>query len=769
MALARGNQEYIEAGVQAGPIVVQEYVEFADSVATDNAISGDMIQMPVEMFATLTVDAVVTPPSGTTYIKRVILTAPNVVKGLNGRVDTAAWSAAFPAPTYEDWGRLRVVIGGRDVTYLYGIPTIVQSWSKAQPFGDATATVLMPQFSSFDDYPRDWLGDPEDGEYRNIDIYRIAPNGARTTLWEGFIASFEDSLEGLSLQCIGALYQLDLYLRRARLVEGSPRDIADILKDIVTPYGNEQRTLRFRPLTVEGSLTGIEIYESGGWGSELTSYVSEVLGMAWVEDGSTKWSIDKDVGRRPVMRLKDPNTTHYTIHVGQPGVTHDIRLDLTSMVTTVFGEGVSIDNCKWYNAKYPNQRLGAPTAFFGTNIGPAPDSSHNDSMLLFEREMYDRGWTGFTRDGIYTTTEESLVRQFQESTGITVDGIIGPQTWAAAFVDGTNAGDPMAPYIAPLASKQLVNRYLYAPDGSIAGENPYFDPGTLRVERYENFGARISKAEGQRSAALEVTRDWRPKYFGTITLAIDPPQCSRFDMVEGTNIQFRGFRDGSRHMHIAKVDVDFAGQTVALTVDEAMRDAMTLGAILRRDRDTTDPARRKVVNRYNKSRETQDQMPVWDCENGAGVVPYHAVAVGVWNVIKIPAGKLGTIVDARFETVIPSRMAVGIFDRPWTANQMKAVGAPNPQAGDPLYFEDYWKTFGDELLNAWGDKNEPGGYSPGRESDNDALTGVLEDRGSWYFESTQPPWLWVAMWVDRGNSDGANYISGRLFPNNETS
>ena len=118
-------------------------------------------------------------------------------------------------------------------------------------------------------------------------------------------------------------------------------------------------------------------------------------------------------------------------------------------------------------------------------------------------------------------------------------------------------------------------------------------------------------------------------------------------------------------------------------------------------------------------------------------------------------------------TQIPSRLSVGIFDRQVTANQLKAIGSPDPQHGNPLYFFEFWEQFGDELVNAWGGAEEPGGYSPGRESDDDPVTGVLTDVAEWFFRSSDPPWLWIAIYVETGDANSVNYVQGLLQQNNE--
>lgn len=46
--------------------------------------------------------------------------------------------------------------------------------------------------------------------------------------------------------------------------------------------------------------------------------------------------------------------------------------------------------------------------------------------------MKNRGWS-ISVDGIYGPASASTCRKFQQEKGLSVDGIVGPQTWAAIW------------------------------------------------------------------------------------------------------------------------------------------------------------------------------------------------------------------------------------------------------------------------------------------------------------------------------------------------
>ena len=61
---------------------------------------------------------------------------------------------------------------------------------------------------------------------------------------------------------------------------------------------------------------------------------------------------------------------------------------------------------------------------------------YSKGLKMWQQRMLDRGWSGIgAADGRYGPKTEKVVRQFQKSKGLGVDGKIGPGTWAAAWTE----------------------------------------------------------------------------------------------------------------------------------------------------------------------------------------------------------------------------------------------------------------------------------------------------------------------------------------------
>jgi hypothetical protein len=80
----------------------------------------------------------------------------------------------------------------------------------------------------------------------------------------------------------------------------------------------------------------------------------------------------------------------------------------------------------------------------GHYYGPAegPDESHSgyysdadrDGLTTWQDRMEERGWV-LTVDGLYGPETDGVATGFQQEKGLGVDGLVGAETWAAAWTE----------------------------------------------------------------------------------------------------------------------------------------------------------------------------------------------------------------------------------------------------------------------------------------------------------------------------------------------
>lgn len=70
-------------------------------------------------------------------------------------------------------------------------------------------------------------------------------------------------------------------------------------------------------------------------------------------------------------------------------------------------------------------------------LRPMTTSDVQKHLWRWQQRMEDRGWAfpKFGSDGMYGDETRAVVLAFQREKGLTVDGLIGPETWAAAWTE----------------------------------------------------------------------------------------------------------------------------------------------------------------------------------------------------------------------------------------------------------------------------------------------------------------------------------------------
>lgn len=189
-----------------------------------------------------------------------------------------------PTVTTSPWGRIQVIVDDVDVTYFRGVPTNVRNWSSGDPFDDATCELVFPQISPFEKLgvgELSWIKG-----HANVDILLVRPDNSTKKLWEGMTASIEedtnDTSSSLVVQCIGALYQLDYYIRSPKFYnEGQERYYEKAIEAEFYPPNKEREALRLAPLRIDYppgmENIGWETTYTGAWDRVLTGYIQTLL------------------------------------------------------------------------------------------------------------------------------------------------------------------------------------------------------------------------------------------------------------------------------------------------------------------------------------------------------------------------------------------------------------------------------------------------------------------------------------------------------------
>jgi len=529
-----------------------------------------------------------------------------------------------------------------DITYLFDAPVQIQSLEFDDPFDDALATIQLPSSTGFN-FPT-WLR-----EFTNIDVYWVPATTSSSSypcinpitnvwnmylhpenqipLWQGYIQTIDVSYEGVTLQCQGALWQLDryyakpMYPLRPKLVENmierafDPQrrglwteplvidwepnwkvySAADYFKFITDNYGSKRyvptgtdyvsdwrtwgggyfkdKSGEKYAAAIGAPWTGFTTRNTGGWDKMLTGFVNQQLSILFTEntDGDglqqgDQWTIMME-DRTPHMyvrrQAKDPD---YYVCYGQPGVEVRLNRDGGMFNNVVYGTGRAYGDEDWSNFVQPT---GTWTTWLPSAYAHDPDAPNPLTDTT-------RTWWGD----------------------------VWPTDMYKDLYDGYNA------------------------------ENERNNDLPV-VERYAQFPDGISEGNGQTISENWIAKDADPGWIGDITLRVDPlayvgnAPVNMWTLKAGDTIFLKYFGDatgtlnpGTNKFHVSKVTMNPMDGTVTLNVDTKYRDLLSAEEAMAKGRDSLSPIKALQVGK--KSILIQDVLMPWSNRAGSGCFPNGA-------------------------------------------------------------------------------------------------------------------------------------------------
>lgn len=444
-----------------------------------------------------------------------------------------------------------------DITKFRGKPIQITSLSSLDPFGDATAQLVLPQVSGFE---RPGTGDLSwMVPWVQIDIAWYNDDGSPSTwVWEGFMVSEEIGSGGLTLTLKGALFELDNYkaapwfpqqpVPYELLIRGAfnPKERIGLrtnpLVGPVFPTGwttkvPAKQTDQFWYLTPWGispgkDWTGFATRNTGGWDALLTGFVQTLLSIMYTDNGG-QWTVRKQTGRTPVLMIRPEITVPDgdTLHVwyGAPGVELSISRDFNQSTNVIYGQGSDL----------------AGSVFSGQNV---------------------------TADGASTYYEPFAAL---------------PTVYPAT------------------ANNPRINDSIRRNESRLE-----FPTGMTQLEAREVAAGHLRKfADPGYTGSLTLSTD---------PLRADVPY-NRMLIRAGQGIVVHGIRGADILFHITESNVSPMETTTSLTLDTKYRDAKTVYEVRAMTRDALNPVRLLKAGAYSVT--VQDQILPWSYQQGAGIIP----------------------------------------------------------------------------------------------------------------------------------------------------
>ena len=467
-------------------------------------------------------------------------------------------------------GQWRVLVsvpgrGSTEITFVRGAPITVGSMVTTDPFGPATAELVLPQVTMLDELGSGelWWAVPD----ADVDIVWDDEDPAvESYTWQGYFSSFDwnhdESSGALSIGCTGAMRQLDNYLAKPEYLarpitfehaitrqfrSGDKPGLRVAGATVQWPKWWEYRYRKrenqkwyMRPQGIADGdrWTGMLTRDTGSWNPALTGYVQALLSGMWTEVG--QWTLQLTASRTPVlyhrtlMHVADEDT--WRVSLLWPGVTANFSADYSQRLNVAYGVGRSL----------------AGLTFSGMNVSP---------------------------DGRITS-------------------------------------------YSPFAASPAVE-----PESPTS--NPRRDVSVMRREAQIDFFEGLTPESATDVARSQLHKFADPGIVGTLTLRnVDPTRNGKLlprQLIRaGANIQVDGLfgRFPGMVLHVTQAAVDAESESVELTLDSRFRDRLTVDEVRKRGRDSLQVARQLITGRYQPN--IPDQLLPWNYNKGSGFAPLKA-------------------------------------------------------------------------------------------------------------------------------------------------
>lgn len=643
--------------------------------------------------------------------------------------------------TRSTLGRFQIVFstpGGskKDVTFFRGVPTELLTYTNADPFGDSTCQIRFPQVTIFDEIGQGelaWLHD-----FSDVDIYLVppgAPNPAggtdtRTKVWEGFMASMEfmsnEDSYGVTVQCQGALFQLDKYVQAPSY---PPRPITFERQMALAMSPHTRPHLRTQPLSVVfptgwtkvqpavsntlyspigtavgAKITGFQGRSTGSWDRVLTSYIQNML-QVMVTDNGDSWSMYKNAGRQPVLKLRQRNLTpKYSVVAGQPGVSLMLTRDMTQYANIVYGQGTDVNGVQYSRMIVSSD--GSNTTYDPMAYDPRvqPTSIHENARFdphVMRAETYIKYDNGFDERQALSSAAQTLRNDMDPGLSGTMTLSIDPQGGSRFLMQ---SGDK-------ILVTYLIGSSSIGVTFHIAEVNVNVAEGSVDLKIDTKFRDLLTLQE-----ALNRTRD-------PLT-PVKMLQLNKRTQVVDDVLAPWDYRKGSGFIPKASTNLyknlpsNVTFPYTTWTTKYPPKRHPDFYVRVNANASTAD--KRWATQRPIRMAERADirltQFCVYDYFGNRLAIPFHvSIYYNPVPIDQMPRGDNGQhspFIEGAFETTNQWGLAI-------PAGAPGAVRQPDQS-----------------LIIGWGNHDQPAGYSPGSHASGDPCTGILVDDSPWSVDFT---------------------------------
>jgi hypothetical protein len=706
-----------------------------------------------------------------------VRTAAQVIDTAPGRLPD--FTAATGRRQYAPALRERVLVSGKDVTFLDDVPVQVGDIRLIDPLRYGAASITFPQIDpefvtlGVGDFA--WVKDfaPVVIQLVDADDVVVVPD-----YYKGFVTRINEDGPALSFdlggQASGALSLLPV----PNTVYRRKQDVEHICVDLL-------RDARVRAHEHEGS-SGVGIIKHGA-ADGLTIFNETLAVWAGATGSPITFTPRADGAYRKTV--KDTTTIHGTIYIDRSLISRSISRDLASENRRVYASGFTAAGELVTNVKTPGMTQGVTPDFPLASGSLVIDMTDDDTttgagITALQEQLALHNWLDIldAEPGVFDAATAAAVFAFKEQAGLAdLTPSVNLSAWNRLW-NLTKVGyslDDAREY--PMAEDPAVRKWDRTANGSKIAENPLYDPHIKPVGEFIDVGGPFKRGEIAEFAQSRLRTE--DVWVGTLTFRSglvagehnpgDPFTAAdvmdRRELLPNMRLWAPYFQ-GGKVFYVSEVTHGPDESTAAVsTKPETSYETWTA---ISRVREAKSNVARMAQGHVRASQVRRDTGPSWDTSSGwlANKVPL----VAGWNEVKIPAGQEGIVKRIDIELQDADEFALLLASKPVSVdalNTRQAISDPltDPRPDDRPWWErdainDWLKGRG--FLDAWGTEDQPCGYDPQPKTDDRGptaapITGKFVEACGLNYETGAEPVLYLYVWVGAGN----HLMPGRILRN----
>lgn len=669
----------------------------------------------------------------------------------------------------------RILVAGRDVTFLNGIATPEPTYSLISPLLYGSGSISFPQYPAF--------------LYGTAAIPAWIKPGAPVV-----VQRINEALEVTGISYRGFLLDVNINGRdlsfglggeasgRAALVDQPPRIFRKrnslefwwegLIRDLHLPVGNS-------------ATTGVVLQNRGGM--DMLTYANELSANGAKRGGAVYTCMPNMDGEYRVVQ-KDKTTIDGTCYFDDAHTKPDLRRDPAEEPNRIYATAVSPSGRRIRFADYPVLAEQKPLPYpmddgsaFGIGTTDADTDSGGGVTAMLARLV----WTGYLdpddRPGGFDSDVADALEELQDEARLAQTGNMNENTWNALYDIGISGPSIGGAQVRAAVQRAKVRRYNRTGSGQVLGPNPDYDPTVLPVDATKDYGTGHTKNQVKNFARADLHEAEASNWVGSIVFAtgglilgehtpgtaIGTVMDAR-QLKPGMNVWAPLF-DGGTLFHVSGCEV---GQTsdgrslVTAQVDTRFRDTMAVNEIIDRNRESRRNPARDWTRNYRSSGKVNDVVSEWD--DVGGFLPGDVqLQGGRWNKIGMIAGQEGTISSLRIRLADEEcESVVGVFGRDIEEEKLnRRIGNPlSPDGRAQWQDQGILEDLDDKhfLLYVAGSDEQPCGYWPKTKTDAGAgLTGIHKDDAGFRYFAFDDCSVWLMIYP----AQDCTLLGGRLMRN----